>query len=205
MNANARSIIATITALSALILATGMAAAEPRFEPNRSQEDLGQFQINKKEPYVPSAPDVVLDYETMMFLEMNTWDYATGNADTQELPDADAVLDFATMQFLEINTWYYHTGMAGFLQADIDEVITAYVSVCQGEGLVSDSVVREGLSGMINTYCRLRGGFQGDVDDDPAPPIPLHPDWPDGGLYDTPEVIEPIPQIPSWPIGVFDY
>jgi hypothetical protein len=173
MNTKRLSFIITAGALAALILSTGLAAAEPRFEPNRTGEGLAKYQMIKKELIVDT--------------------------------DVHKALDFETMFFLEINTWVYDSGRADFQQADTADVFIAYTNVCQGEGLVSDSAARDGMNGLIETYCSSRVPFLGDRDDSAAPSIPLHPDWPDGGLYDTPEVTVPVPQHPDWPYGLNDY
>ena len=173
MTAKRLTSIIAAGALAALILSTGLAAAEPRFEPNRGGEGLAQYQMIKKELIVEQDTPTVLDYETMFFLE--------------------------------INTWLYDSGRADFQQAETAETFIAYSNVCQGEGLVNDSTAREEMNGLIDTYCLSRVPFLGDRDDSAEPFIPRHPDWPDGGLYDTPEVTVPVPQHPDWPYGINDY
>jgi hypothetical protein len=191
--------ITIIAAAVTLMLTAGLAAAEPRFEPDRTKEDMAQFQIIKKELIQESDSRVVLDFETMTFLEDNTWTYASGRAD---------LLDFRAMIFLEDNTWTYDSDRAGFLttgDTSTTDTLVAYTSPCQGEGLVSNAEARTGISGLIKTYCSFRAQWFGDRDTDVVPAIPLHPDWPDGGLYDTPDVTAPVPQHPDWPYGIYDY
>lgn len=168
------SIIVTAGALAALLLATGASASEPRLEPNEPSEGNADYQIIKKEVVVQHETDVVLDYETMAFLEINTFGHDPVNAD--------------------------------FLQTDTADAIEAYTSPCQGEGF-SDAVdARTGISGLILAYCSLRADFLGVPAGDVAPSIPLHSDWPDGGLYDTPADVAPqLMPYTSWPVGYTDY
>ena len=174
MNTKRFSIIVTAGVLAALLLATGASASEPRLEPNEPSEENAEYQIIKKEVVVQHETDEVLDYDAMLFLEANVWDYEISNA--------------------------------GFLQVDTADAIEAYSSPCQGEGFTDAVDAQSGVIGLILTYCSFRADFLGVPAVDVAPAIPLHPDFPDGGLYDTPAGAVPdlLPHS-SWPVGYTDY
>ena len=170
MNAQRISIVVIISALMALMLAPGVAANELRFEVDRTSDGMAHYQI--------------VDVEWI------------GE------PDAGVVLDYETMKFLEENTLGYHAPDARFAQVDTADAIAAYTAPCQGEGLVNDAEARAGITGSIENYCSGEDFAEslGGRDDNVAPSIPMHPDWPDG-FNDAPLV----PPHSAWPPGAFDY
>lgn len=171
MNAKRMSIAVIASAIVALMLAPGLVGAEPRFDVNRTGGNA-HYQMNKKELIVLPDRDVILDYETMKFLEENTLGYHEADAEFAQLDSADKILAITSVCQGEglVNDPAARAGVAG--------TVATY---CSGEGFA------ESLGGRT---------------DDEAPSIPLHPDWPDGfNEYDTPqEKPEPrtIPLNPEW-------
>ena len=155
MNAKRLSVTVIAGALLGLTLAPGLAGAEPRFE---SSDQMAHYQLIKKELIIPPVEDVVVDYETMKFLEDNLLGIHSPDAqfaqlDTAGTTDTDAIVDYETMKFLEDNLLGYHSPDARFAQLDTDGEIEANAAACQGEGLVSDAQARDEITGSIANYC----------------------------------------------------
>jgi hypothetical protein len=157
MNTKRLSITIIAGALLGLTLAPGLAGAEQGFEAGGSGDQMAHYQMIKQ-VIIPPVNDVVVDFETMKFLEENLLGYHSPDARFAQLEpaatiDADAVVDYETMKFLEDNLLGIHNPNAQFTQLDTAGSIEANAAVCQGEGLVSDTQVRDGISGSIATYC----------------------------------------------------
>jgi hypothetical protein len=157
MNAKRLSITIVASALLGMTLAPGLAGAEQGFDAGGSGDRLAHYQMIKQ-VIIPPAKDVVVDYETMKFLEDNLLGIHSPDAqftqlDTADTVDADAIVDYETMKFLEDNLLGIHSPNAQFTQLDTAGTIEANAAPCQGEGLVSDAQARNEVAGSIANYC----------------------------------------------------